>query len=268
MERRGYLAGTDSARASDFNEMFRDPEVHCVVCARGGYGSMRILDMIDYEAVRASRKVFVGYSDITALHLAIRKRAGLVTFHGPVVEAKDPERLNDYTVSHLVRAITSTGPLGDLANPIGVPAPSRPRWNGGGRAAGTLTGGNLSMVVSSIGTPFEIDTRDKILMLEEVSERPYRIDRMLRQLQMAGKLSSVAGVVLGEFIDCVPEAGKPTLQLDEIFAHYFGDLGVPVVSGLCCGHGKYRLTIPLGVRTEIDAATNGATLRVTEGACV
>ncbi|MGE5541450.1 MAG: S66 peptidase family protein, partial [Bacillota bacterium] len=205
--------------------------------------------LIDYEAVRSSRKVFVGFSDITALHIAIHRRARLVTFHGAVAHAGSEQAVSDYNNSSLLRVITSREPAGELHNPPGEPPPVGAH---GGRSLGRLVGGNLSLITASIGTPYEIDTRGAILAVEEVTERPYRLDRMLRQLKLAGKLDGVAGIVLGEFVRCEADPEKPSLSREEVLEEYFGGLGVPVVSGLRFGHGAYRLTLPLGVMAEID----------------
>ena len=178
----GYLAGSDADRAADINAMFLSSKIDGIFCLRGGYGTMRLLDLLDYDAIQSHPKVFVGYSDITALHTSIGQRTGLVTFHGPMVASDMGKGLSDYTWDSFYRALTISKPLGPILNPpIFLP----PEFIVPGEVRGNLIGGNLSLIVSTLGTPYEIDTRGKILCLEEVGEVPYRIDRMLTQLSLA-----------------------------------------------------------------------------------
>jgi muramoyltetrapeptide carboxypeptidase len=236
--------------------MFRDPEVRAVFAIRGGYGSAQMLDRIDYELVRRNPKIFLGYSDITALHLAINKFARLVTFHGPMPLASFP----DYTIAHWRRALFDSKPLGTLAVPASTnelrPAHST-RTVRAGRARGPLIGGNLTLIATTMGTPYEIDTRGAILFLEDVEEEPYSIDRMLTQLRLAGKLSEAAGVIFGECRNCRPREFRPsyesTFTLGEVLENILGSLKVPVFSGLTVGHTEDQLTLPLGVMVTMDA---------------
>lgn len=285
-ERLGYLAGTDEARAEDLNEALRDPDVRGIVAARGGYGCGRILDLIDYAAAKADPKVFVGYSDVTALHCAFARKVGLVTFHGPVV-ASLGSKLTRLTLESFLRAVTSTEPLDVLPMPTDYPPP---RVVGAGRATGLLAGGNLSLVASLMGTPYELDTRGRVLLLEDVGEEPYRVDRMLRQLALGGKLAHAAGVVLGEMVDCVPRTAPappaappvgtgsaapsagpssaesaPSLLVDDVLRDYFAGLGRPVLSGLPCGHGRDKWTLPLGCLATVDGYKGR--LIIEEAAC-
>ncbi len=186
-QRRGYLAGSDDERASDFNDAVRDPEIRGIFALRGGYGTMRILDAIDYAALAANPKVVLGYSDLTAILNTITQRTGLVTFHGPVA-ALSPFTENES--AWLRRALMRSEPLGELhdANAYAIT---------GGTACGRLCGGNLSLVTSLLGTPYEIDTSRAILLIEEVDEAPYRIDRMLTHLRLSGALSRAAGILVG-----------------------------------------------------------------------
>src|SRR5947208_7789932 len=207
-KRSGYLGGSIDERLEDLHSMFADPDVDAVFAIRGGYGAMQLLDRIDYTLIRNNPKIFLGYSDITALHLAIQKRAGLVTFHGPVAVSE----FSDYTQKHFRRALFETAPLGALTNPpdTNLLRPSHTlRTIRGGKARGALVGGNLTLISTTMGTPFEIDTRGRILLLEDVDEQPYSIDRMLTQLRLAGKLDAAAGIVFGECNACRPSDYKP-----------------------------------------------------------
>ena len=256
-KRHGYLGGSIDERLADLHAMFADPEVKGVFAVRGGYGSGQLLDRIDYDLIRRNPKIFIGYSDITAMHLAIHKRTGLVTFHGPVTLSE----FSDYTIGYYKRALFGREPLGTLTNP---PEQStlRPKHTTrtirGGRARGRLIGGNLSLVAATMGTPFEIDTRGKILFLEDIDEQPYRIDRMLTNLRLAGKLDAAAGIVFGECSECVPRKFQPsfdsTLSLGEVLDDILGGLKIPVLTGLTIGHTSDQLTLPLGVMATLDAA--------------
>jgi len=250
LSRWGYLAGRDHERVGDLNAFLRDPDVKAIICSRGGYGASRILDAVDYESAARHPKVFVGYSDITGFHLAFSNRSRLVTFHGPVGEMSVENPPPEWNTTQLLRALTQPGRIGEIRNPSGAPdvvcvSP--------GTATGRIVGGNLSLIASTMGTQYEIDTRGAVLLLEEIGERPYRIDRMLAQLKMAGKFDEVVGVVIGECVSCEHDPERPSLSLDELIDDYFGALGVPVIHGLACGHGKYKATIPLGVQVTLDA---------------
>lgn len=253
-KRNGYLGGTIEERLEDLHTMFRDPEVKGVFCIRGGYGSGQLLDRIDYELIRRNPKVFVGYSDITALHLAIQKRAGLVTFHGPVALSN----FTAYTQEWFKRALFEARPLGEVTNPTQENQLEHTlRTIRPGKARGRLVGGNLTLISSTMGTPYEIDTRGAILMLEDIDEQPYAIDRMLTQLRLAGKLDEAAGIVFGACVDCRPRDYRPsfesTFSLGEVLDEILGRLSVPVFSGLTIGHTQDQLTLPLGVTVTLDA---------------
>jgi muramoyltetrapeptide carboxypeptidase len=252
----GYVGGTIAQRVADLHDMFRDPEVNAVFTIRGGYGSAQLLDDIDYDLIRRNPKIFVGYSDITAMHLAIHQKTGLVTFHGPVTLSK----FTGYTRDHFRKAMFEAGPIGTVTNP--PPSdPLRPahtlRTVKPGKARGPLVGGNLSLIASLMGTPYEIDTRGKILFIEDVDEQPYSIDRMLTQLRLAGKLRSAAGIIFGECADCKQRDYKPsfdsTFTLGEVVDNILGELKVPVLSGLTIGHTDDQLTLPMGVMATLDA---------------
>ncbi len=265
--RDGYLAGSIRERVDDLHAMFADPEVKAVFCIRGGYGSAMLLDSLDYALIRRNPKIFLGYSDITALHLAIGRHAGLVTFHGPVVLSG----LSDWTLEHFRRALFETKPLGRLSNPP-EPRPIRPRhpWRAvrPGRARGPLIGGNLTLISTTLGTPYEIQTEGRILFLEDVGEEPYSIDRMLTHLRLAGKFRGIRGLIFGECAACRPREFQPgfesTFSTGEVVENILGRLDVPVLTGLVIGHTDDQLTLPLGVEAELDA--DAGTLTILESA--
>lgn len=241
LDRDGYLAGSDERRAAELMQHVRDPEVDAILCARGGYGCHRIVEALDADAFRAAAKLLVGYSDITTLLLWQRRRAGLIGLHGPMLERASG--LVGESASALVRMLQGTGPL-----PRFVGESLAPGW-----AEGRLVGGSLSVCVASLGTPWELDTRDAILMLEDVTELPYRIDRMLQQLRAAGKLDRVAGIALGGFTDCEDER-YPDRPLRRLVEELLGGLGIPVVLGLPFGHVDDNRPWPMGGRAALDGA--------------
>lgn len=248
---RGYLAGEDRERAADLMWAFQNPEVDAVVCIQGGYGSPRILPLLDYGTIARHPKVFVGYSDITAIHCALARLTGLITFHGPMA-GYDMSKEFVYTREWFERAVARPEPLGELSNP-----PEGPPLETicPGRVTAPLIGGNLSLLVTTLGTPYEVDTAGRILLLEDVGEVPYRFDRMLTHLKLAGKLDAAAGFIIAECVDCVPgNTRRPMLTVREIIGDLIEPLGKPAIYGLAAGHGERRLTIPLGVRTTLDAS--------------
>ncbi|HEX2925020.1 MAG TPA: LD-carboxypeptidase [Ruminiclostridium sp.] len=258
----GYLAGSDEIRAADINNMFRDSSIDAILCLRGGYGTPRILDMIDYDAVRDNPKLFVGYSDITGLHTVFNKICGLVTFHGPTLAYEIERGLDSFSRESFIKAVTSTDPLGELKNPageeIGCLVP--------GRAEGRLAGGNLSLIAAAIGTPYEIDTKGKLLFLEDVGEATYRVDRMLTQLRLAGKFEDCAGIILGDFRDCNVEYEDYGLTLSQVFNDIIAASGKPAIYNFRSGHCSPKITLPLGVQAVLDA--HKCSLTVTEAALV
>lgn len=237
--RLGYLAGDDERRAAELAELVEDPDIQAILCARGGYGASRIIGRLDPARFRAARKPLVGYSDVTTLLLWQRRRAGLMGIHGPMLERSEP--LAPDVVSSLSRALTGAG----------TPAPLVGRPMRGGWAEGRLTGGSLSLTVASLGTPWEVDTRGAILMLEDITEPPYRIDRMLQQLLAAGKLASVVGVGVGVMRDC-DDGRYPDRDLECVLRDALEPLGVPVVVDMPFGHGPCNLAWPHGGRAAID----------------
>lgn len=251
--RLGYLAGTDEARLADLHQAFADPQVDAVWCIRGGYGATRLLPNIDYGLIRNNPKPFIGYSDVTALHLAIGKKTGLVTFHGPVAASDFPEDTLRYFQAVLMYAeapYTIAAPAADAELPGDE---YRPSTIAPGSARGRLTGGNLSLLAALTGTPFEPSFRRKIVFIEEVGEQPYRVDRLLTQLLQATDLSQAAGIVLGVFADCGPKNPEFSLTLQETLYDRLSRLGMPVFYGLPFGHLAHQATFPYGMQAEMDA---------------
>lgn len=237
-ERQGYLAGGDGRRARELLGLLADPEVDAVVCARGGYGCQRILPLLDAALFRAARKPLLGYSDVTVLHLWQLRQARLVGFHGPMLENggwSAPE-------TEAVRAA-----LAGVAGEVVLAGEGRMA----GRGEGRLVGGSLKLVATSLGTPFEVDTDGAILLLEDVGEKPYAIDRMLHQLLAAGKMERVVGVGFGQLTGCVdPKRAEPTAE--QVVEEVLAPLGLPLVLGLPFGHGRPNLPWPVGARGAID----------------
>ncbi|MEC4591070.1 MULTISPECIES: S66 peptidase family protein [Nitrospirillum] len=253
-------------RLSDLHGFINDPAIRGVFCARGGYGISEIVDGVDYDLIRRKPKVFLGFSDPTLLHLAIARKAGLVTFHGRMPGLA---KFTPFSLEALRRAICAPDPLGTLPNPEeGNPLrPNYPlRTIVPGQAAGWLVGGNLSMIMAAMGTPWEIDTRGAILMVEDVDEAPYAIARMLWTLRHAGKLQTAAGIVVGACAGCDKPSDASPYGLNEVFDLVLGDLGIPVFSGLALGHTDDTLTVPLGAQAHLDATAH--TLTVLESGVV
>ncbi|CAK7077760.1 LD-carboxypeptidase [Tissierella sp. P1] len=248
-EKYGYLSGTDAVRAEDINEMFKDKEVNGIICIRGGYGTPRILDLLDYEAIKNNPKVFVGYSDITALHIAFTQITDLVTYHGPMVASDMIGDFSEFSRDNLFKAIMQTEPMGKISNP---PEEEIVTINGG-IAEGNIIGGNLSLIVDTIGTPYEIDVKDKILFIEEIGEEPYNIDRMLNQLRLSGKLHDASGIILGDFNNCVSEKHDENLTLEQVIDDYIKPIGKPTIYNLQAGHCEPMVTLPFGVKARLDA---------------
>jgi muramoyltetrapeptide carboxypeptidase len=249
-DRRGYLAGSDKARAADINEFFLNPTIKAILSVRGGYGVHRILPLLNYRAIRGNPKILVGYSDITGLHLALFTKTGLVTFSGPMAATDLGERIDGNAEEWFWRCLTSTKPLGRIMNPDG----KRLRSLRGGHASGVLLGGNLSIVSTLAGTPYSPSFRGSLLLLEDVDEAPYRIDRMLNHLRLAGVFGEARAVLLGEFTNCVPvDPRTPTLTLNQVFDDILVQANRPVLGGLHFGHTRSPLTLPLGVRCRVDA---------------
>ena len=244
--RHGYLAADDAQRARELNEAFADGSIHGVWCIRGGYGAHRLLPLLDFDTIRAHPKRFLGYSDVTALHTAFNQDCGLVTYH--TVMPSTERSADEFTLAQLKRAL-----FGSFAGPLEGPSGQSLTALVPGKACGELCGGNLSLIAASMGTPWELDTRGKLLFLEDIGEKTYRIDGMLTQLRNAGKLDDCAGVILGAWTDCPPEYPEKTLELPEIFAELIAPAGKPAIMGLACGHTLPTLSLPLGAQAELDA---------------
>ncbi len=254
-ERLGYLAGSDAMRADDLNEAFADPGIDGILCLRGGFGSSRLLDLLDYSAIAANPKVLVGFSDLTALLLAIHQRTGLITFHGPTLASNFTSYSLEAFQRILMRAVAQC-PLAeppefdeqpgmvDRENALVCLQP--------GRAAGPLMGGNLSLITSLMGTPFEPDFSGRILFLEDINEPTYRVDRMLTQLRLSGKLDSIAGLVFGKFSQCRPHR-HGSLTLEYLFTDLADRLDKPAAQGLMIGHEPDQATLPIGAEVLLDA---------------
>lgn len=274
-DRHGFLAATDKNRLADIHRMFADPKVDGIMCMRGGYGTSRIVDQIDFDLVKANPKVFIGFSDITMLNLAFLRRCNLVNFNGPMASSTfgntHPSR---FGVAGFLRTVCHPAPAGS----IWQEHEDRDfRVIRRGRAEGWLTGGNLSLLAASIGTPYEMETKGAIVFMEEIDEKPYTIDRMLTQILQAGKLRDAAGIVIGRN---VPDAGFERLEkkaarkapqqvkalpallprsfeplMDDVFYERLRPLGIPVLTGLPFGHIHDYATLPLGVRATMNSAT-------------
>lgn len=244
-----YLAGTARDRARDLNVMFQDPDIDAVMCLRGGYGTPQILDLLDYPSISANPKLFIGYSDITALHTAIGQKAGLATLHGPMAASDIAGDFEDFSRRCLLRALTENTPLGKIGSPLDDPIECLVE----GKAEGQLTGGNLTLIAATLGTPFEIDTKGKILFLEDVGEEPYRIDRMLIQLSLAGKLADAAGFVLGDWADCESREYPDGFTVLDLFTEIIAPYRKPTIYNVKAGHCEPKLTLPLGVEVHLDA---------------
>jgi muramoyltetrapeptide carboxypeptidase len=256
-KRYGYLAGQDKERADDVNTMFADKTIDGIFCIRGGYGTPRILPYLDYELIKKNPKALVGYSDITALLNAITARTGLITFHGPVAK----QNFSDYTLTSFKKILFNPSVPVELATPplFEIKEGTAEKDNRltvlhKGKATGRLIGGNLSLMVKLVGSPFEPDYTGKILFLEDVEEAPYRVDGMLTHLWLAGRLDKLVGVVFGKCSDCkAPEA--PSLSVEQVLRDRLTSLKIPVLSGVMIGHIENLATIPVGALATLDTHT-------------
>lgn len=263
---RGGYAGTVAARVEDLHAMFLDKDVKAIWAARGGSGATHLLPKIDYRLIRNHPKILIGYSDITALLLAIYRHSGLVTFHGPVASST----FSDYSVAHLKAVLMEPQPRFDIntsaqndEKALQEPQFAR-RTVREGVATGRLLGGNLSVLSALIGTPYAAELKGALLFLEEIGEAPYRIDRMLTQLSQSGGLKNIAGAMLGVFQKAVATDGEASLTLSEVLDDHFAQLKTPSAYGFSFGHIAQQFTIPVGVTARLDAAN--ATLTLLESA--
>ena len=252
--RHGYLAGPDELRAKEVNQMFGNPAIDGIFCIRGGYGATKILPLLDFDMIKRNPKVFAGYSDVTALHIAFNQICNLVTYHTPMPSTEFIQsKMDDYTWNHFIHNVTNEDWSEHLfANPAGQPMTTLV----GGEATSQLIGGNLTLVTASLGTPYEIDTKGKILFLEDIDENEQRIDRMLTQLQLSGKLDDAAGFLLGAWTNCGPENPdhpERSLPLPTIFNEIIVPQNKPTVMDIACGHCLPTLSLPLGRTIHLNA---------------
>ena len=256
----GYLAGTDEERVADLHAMFANPEVKAIMCIRGGYGTPRLLSLVDYRLIARNPKIFVGYSDITSLQLAIWKRCGLITFQGPMVGVDMPDQPDAPTEELFWHLLTSPKKAGPVIPPGTLPVTLRK-----GKATGRLLGGNLAHLAGAVGTVHMPSFKDALLFIEDIGEEPYRIDRMLTQLRHAKILDQVKGILGGQFTDCeIKDASKPTLTVDEVLQEFGRTCPPPFLAHLPFGHEAHKMTIPMGLRAKVDAGAG--TLEFLEGA--
>ena len=256
-----YVAGDARARAADLNALFADDEVDVIQMLRGGYGASQVVPHLDYDLIAANPKALVGYSDVTALHVAIRQRVGLVTFYGPGLTSMGSAKRAEWTKERFLRAVGDPEPLGDV--------PARPDDHyvgalGSGRVTAPLVGGCLWLLRETLATSWEIDLDGAILFFEDVHCPPWYVDGILTQLHNAGKLDRVAGIVIGEMYECEeqrqPEPWLRSRSMEDVFEHHLEPLGVPIVHNLPLGHGDHLCTIPLGVTATVDAEARTLTI--------
>jgi muramoyltetrapeptide carboxypeptidase len=260
LERDLYFAGSVERRTRELEEMFVRDEVRAIICARGGYGSNYLLKALVLKKIQSNPKIFVGYSDLTSLLTYFTDAAGLVTFHGPMVakDFADPNGIDLDSWEHALNG-SSEWPL-ELDSDVKPLVP--------GSAEGILYGGCLSILVASLGTPYEIQTAGTILFIEDIAAKPYQIDRMLMQLKLAGKLTEVRGIVFGEMVDCTQNKDQ-SYSLQDVILRVVGDLAVPVAFGLRSGHvSRGNITLPFGVRAALKVSVNAVRLEIKEAATV
>lgn len=254
-----YFAGSAERRARELESMFTRDDVDAIVCARGGYGANYLLPLLDVKKIAAHPKIFIGYSDVTSLMTYLYDSVGLVTFHGPMV-AKDFAKQDGVEPGSWAAALTGA------SNDFNFTADSAVQSLVPGSAEGVLYGGCLSMLAASLGTSYEIHTEDTILFIEDVATKPYQIDRMLMQLQLAGKFVGVRGIIFGEMLDCVQPGNQP-YRLQEVIMRIVGGLGIPVAYGLRSGHvSRSNITLPIGVPARLEANSSNVLLAITESA--
>ncbi len=257
----GYLAGTDRERADDLNAMFEDRSVKAIIAVRGGYGTPRLLPYLKYAAIKKNPKILVGYSDLTGLQLAIYRKTGLVTFSGPMAGVEMFKGIDPFTEEHFWRTITSPKKQGIIVNPDRRPFVPMVA----GKSSGILLGGNLSLIVSLVGTPYLPRFERSLLFIEEIEEETYRFDRMMNQLKLSGILRRCNGVIMGELTDVkANDATKPSLTVEQVLQDCLSAAGKPVMTGLVYGHVPRKVTMPIGIRGTMDA--NAGTLSFDEPA--
>ncbi len=244
----GFFAGSDSLRINELHRMFADPEIEAIICARGGWGTLRLLNQLDYDLIRSNPKALVGYSDITTLQLAFWKKAGLPSLSGPMVAVEMGDGILPFTSDHFWEQINNP----QTNYKLNLEVLGTKTWHYG-TASGTLLGGCLSMVSHQLGTPYSPDYEGAILFLEDVGEEPYKIDRYLAHLRQAGVFDQIAGLILCDFLDCedTNEARK-NITVEAVLKEYFGHMEIPVIAGFPYGHGKKKVTMPIGVQARLN----------------
>ena len=261
-KRWGFLAGSDRDRAGDLMKMFADRKMKAIICMRGGYGTARILPRLDYRAIRANPKIFVGYSDITSLHCAFRVKSNLVSFHGPMLNSDFVKKdLPEFTLQSFLRTLMQPTAPGSICAGYKKKTVTVLRR---GIVSGPLIGGNITLLCAALGTPFQPSFRSQILFFEDVEEVPYRFDRMLTQMLNAGLLQQVAGIAIGVNANCQDPKAKNAKEyrqtLEDVFKERLLPLRVPVVAGLPFGHVPLNATLPIGVRVTLDAIKGDLTI--------
>lgn len=242
----GYFAGRDEERAYDLMNMFLDKDVHMILCVRGGYGAMRLLPYIDFEIIKKNPKIFSGYSDITVLLNTFSQETGLISFHGPMVTSELTEK---YTIESFINTISNGYTSYTIKNPAHIPM----EYYNGEEVMGNLVGGNLCLICSTLGTPYEIQTKNNILFIEEVGETPYKIDRMLTQLLLAGKLQQAKGIILGQFTSCEKEIyDSCDFSLMEVLKDRIFSLKKPTMANFMAGHSYPKITLPIGAEVKLN----------------
>jgi len=241
----GFLAGSDKDRASDLMSMFMDDEVDMILCVRGGYGTMRILPLIDFNIIKTHPKIFAGFSDITTILNSIYQRCDLITFHSPMCTSNFEDKT---TLESFVNTLTK----GNLPYSIKNPKDMELTCSNAGNSSGRLVGGNLSLICSTLGTPYEIKTNNNILFIEDVGVDPYEIDRMLTQLLLSDKLQVCSGLIIGQFTNCDLKHYERSLTIDEIIQDRIINLGIPTFLNFATGHSYPRLTLPIGAKVNLN----------------
>ena len=245
----GYLAGTDKERSEDIHDMFRNKKVKAIFCLRGGYGAFRLLDKIDYKLISKNPKIFVGFSEITSLHMAFLSKAKLITFAGPMVLPNFSAEVSSFTEEIFWNVITSS----KINSTINIEVLNESSLTNSGKVIGKIVGGNLAVLSAMTGTGYLPNFKNKILLLEEINEPPYKIDRMFNQLRLRNIFDEVKGIILGNFIDCIEQdKNKNTMVLTDVLSDYFESLNIPVVKSFPFGHSKDIVTLPIGCKIKIN----------------
>lgn len=253
-------AGTTEQRARELQEMFADETVNAIICARGGYGAIRVTDSLNYDIIRNNPKIFVGYSDITALHTSLLRMTSLVTFHGPMLKSFSEER-DQFSWHYLLEVLSGGGPVD-----VQFPEDLMPVTLRKGVAEGELFGGNLTLLINMIGTPWDFDPSGKILFVEDIDEKLYRIDRLLLHLKRSGKLDGISGLVVGEMKDIYDEEIPFGKTVEEIVMDVCKGTDFPIVANFPCGHGTHQMTMPISIKARLDCTTRTPSFTLLEPA--